>query len=325
MTRRLLALAAAAALAGFASIEVHEDVPLNAVVDGDTVRAGGSSVRLLHINTPEVGEDWADEATAALEEMLAGGPLTIRAEGRDHYGRLLGEVFAPDGTLVNEELVRRGLAHVMLFPPVEEALATRYLAAEAEARLLGRGVWGGDPRYQGPLHVTSFHANPEGDDNADLNGEYLRIANISGWAIDLRGFRVVDEGRRNEFVFPSVRLLAGRNLTLHTGRGDDALDPAGQQALYWGLDHAVWNNGGDTATVVDDRGEVVDAVSWPRDREPASGTEAETEPAPATATPAPAPAGPKPGGGGLPRALFFGGIVAVIIAGWVMSAARRNL
>ena len=78
-----------------------DQVELVKVVDGDTVvvlLADGrqEDVRLIGIDTPETGEEFADEATAALRSILESKPLRLEedVEVRDQYERLLAYVWA---------------------------------------------------------------------------------------------------------------------------------------------------------------------------------------------------------------------------------------
>jgi endonuclease YncB( thermonuclease family) len=90
------------------------------VVDGDTVDVStGERVRLIGIDTPEVGHCGADAATVVLTALALNKPVQLVAvpgrDDRDVYGRLLRYVIvAPDagigGTDVGLELVRQGLA-----------------------------------------------------------------------------------------------------------------------------------------------------------------------------------------------------------------------
>ncbi len=63
------------------------------VVDGDTIKVDGKSVRLIGIDAPEVGQCGYDEATAAMAELVAGKSVTLTAvagrDDSDQYGRLL--------------------------------------------------------------------------------------------------------------------------------------------------------------------------------------------------------------------------------------------
>jgi endonuclease YncB( thermonuclease family) len=62
------------------------------VVDGDTLELGnGQTVRLVGIDTPEIGECGHDRASVALGRLVTGRQvrLTMSDEDRDRYGRLL--------------------------------------------------------------------------------------------------------------------------------------------------------------------------------------------------------------------------------------------
>jgi micrococcal nuclease len=119
------------------------------VVDGDTlVLAGGIKVRVLGIDAPEMERDGhpadflAHKAKAALAELTLDRTVSLSYDRLryDHYGRLLAYLWLPDHTLVNAELVRRGLARVYLISP-----NLRYqkdlLTAQQEAIEAQRGVW----------------------------------------------------------------------------------------------------------------------------------------------------------------------------------------
>jgi micrococcal nuclease len=123
------------------------------VIDGDTlVLASGSRVRLVQIDTPEVGtgECFSRAAARTLAAMLpAGGSVTLVADPRldrvDRYGRLLRYVFR-DGRNVNLELVRRGAATVWFYDGDRGRYAAQLLAAGTAARSAHRGLWGACPR-----------------------------------------------------------------------------------------------------------------------------------------------------------------------------------
>ena len=127
---------------------------VEAVPDGDTVHLkGGMKLRLIGINAPEVahhnrpGEPGGEAAKRFLREQLMGRRVRLEhdLEARDRYGRELVHLRDESGSLVNEWLLREGHAWVSLYPPNLGHLE-RYLAAEAEARAAGRGVWA-RPRY----------------------------------------------------------------------------------------------------------------------------------------------------------------------------------
>lgn len=124
---------------------VTDTVRVTRVIDGDTiVISSGEHVRYIGIDTPEMGsepEPFAREAMEANRELVEGKTVRLERDVSevDRYDRLLRYVWV-GRTMVNAELVRKGLAEAREYPP-----DTRYRivleAAEVEARLAGRGMW----------------------------------------------------------------------------------------------------------------------------------------------------------------------------------------
>lgn len=109
------------------------------VIDGDTfeIKEGGVTVRLLGIDAPNRGEKGDKQAIAALTKMIEEKPVWLEYDRYqdDKYNRLLAWVwinceskpkFLPsvlsknpegckEGDLVNEEMVKRGLAVIEVF------------------------------------------------------------------------------------------------------------------------------------------------------------------------------------------------------------------
>lgn len=168
-TRRLQLAATAAAsllLAAVWLLPRQSAAPAQAVLrgtvttvyDGDTIKVklGGrpdENVRLIGIDSPELDDSREPvRLLAFLAKRFAFGRLyrqTVELlpgpEARDSYGRLLAFVRTADGDLFNVTLVREGFAHAFLKFPFDEALRKELKAAEAEARLAGRGLWRKEP------------------------------------------------------------------------------------------------------------------------------------------------------------------------------------
>ncbi|MFN3346339.1 MAG: thermonuclease family protein [Candidatus Bipolaricaulaceae bacterium] len=126
--------------------------------DGDTadIRMEGvlplnvskyETVRLLGINAPEVGEPWSEEATRFFRKLTMGKTVYVELnpwERRDIHGRLLAYLWVETGegwTLVNEALLRAGLAQLFVHYPEREPYYCRFLRALALAQLEGLGLW----------------------------------------------------------------------------------------------------------------------------------------------------------------------------------------
>lgn len=118
------------------------------VHDGDTLFLDdGSKVRLLGVDTPEVGDNaecYGDEATALLRQLLPEGSrvrVLADVEPFDQYGRSLLFIYTGDGVNVNLELIEAGAAEAVVLPP-NVLFADELEAAEDRAQNAGAGMWG---------------------------------------------------------------------------------------------------------------------------------------------------------------------------------------
>ena len=118
------------------------------VHDGDTLfLADGRKVRLLGINTPEIGEErecWGDEATALARQLLPKGThvwVLPDLEPLDQYGRSLLFIYTDDATNLNLELLRQGAAEVEMYEP-NVMFRELIEGAQREAQAAGHGMWG---------------------------------------------------------------------------------------------------------------------------------------------------------------------------------------
>ncbi len=116
--------------------------------------------------------------------------------------------------------------------------------------------------------VKHISYNPQGKDTPDkLNQEYVVLENMGDDAVNLAGWKLMDNTRtgerRHTYTFPEKVILQPRDeVVLHTGSGKD-YDTRERQPiwnLYWGKHAFVWNDEGDTATLLDDQGKEVDSL-----------------------------------------------------------------
>jgi micrococcal nuclease len=119
------------------------------VVDGDTLQlTNGARVRLMGVNTPETVkpnhpvEPFGLEAKAFTETFVSGREVWLQLDNErvDRYGRFLAFVWVGD-RMLNEELVREGLAQYEPNFFYSSSIKTRYRHAQEEARAATRGVW----------------------------------------------------------------------------------------------------------------------------------------------------------------------------------------
>lgn len=141
------------------------------VVDGDTLlMEGGERLRLIGVDTPETKkentpvEPWGPEATAFTEDFIDDGPvrLTYDDERKDQYGRTLAYVWVEE-KLLNEALIRAGLARATLQYRFSGEMKHRFRQAQEAAKRERLGIW------SGKTGVVGDSANPpiSGDRRAE--------------------------------------------------------------------------------------------------------------------------------------------------------------
>jgi len=229
------------------------------IVDGDTVELrGGERVRLIGINTPEIGQPHSAEAKRKLRELIEGKEVTLEKDitDKDQYGRLLRYIWLDD-LFVNLEIVRQGYANAYTYPP-DVKYQDQILVAEKEARERQIGLWV-QAKIETSIIVSYMHADADGNDNYNLNDEYIIFKNIGSSAIDMTGWTIKDEVT-HIFTFPSFYFASGATITLYSGSGTDTTD-----RLYWNRDdesYAIWNNSGDTIYLRDANGNLALEYSY---------------------------------------------------------------
>ncbi|TCS78243.1 thermonuclease family protein [Tepidibacillus fermentans] len=122
------------------------------VVDGDTfvakVEGKEEKIRLLLVDTPETVhpqkpvEPFGKEASQFTKEKLRDQTVGLEfdVQERDKYGRLLAYVYLPDGSMLNELLLEKGLAQVVVFQP-NVKYVDRFREIQKKARENKVGIW----------------------------------------------------------------------------------------------------------------------------------------------------------------------------------------
>ncbi len=261
----------------------HETALVVRVLDGDTVEVllAGETLRLRYIgiDSPEDGQPFSSEATQANRQLVEGKKVLLEKDvsETDRYDRLLRYVYLLDGTFINAELVRAGYARAAAYPP-----DTRYQdyleSVQQEASQAGLGVWALplasdtpaireasiSPTAEQPSSRSSelvalvvidpgcSQFNAPGDDNANKNEEYICLTNQGAAPVEMEAWWLHDEyGWR--YTFSAFSLAGGASVRIHSGCGNGTPDD-----LYWCRDEtAIWNNGGDCATLLDSQGVIV--------------------------------------------------------------------
>ncbi|MBI2542739.1 MAG: thermonuclease family protein [Candidatus Aenigmarchaeota archaeon] len=250
-------LAAASGYTGYYLLTRTQEnlVNVTQVFDGDTIEIEtGEKVRLLGINTPEKSEAHYQEAKDRLSELVGGRQVKLERtnEDKDKYGRLLRYVFVGDDN-INVIMLDEGYATLYVFTP--DKYYSELKNAEMEARESVRGLW--SVRNEICIEVVNFNYNAVGNDNENLNDEYVIFRNICKSDVNMVGWIAKDEGT-NIYTFKNFTVKEGSGFTLFSGKGTDSNDE-----LYWSSRLAVWNNAGDTLFLRDGEGNLVLSYSYP--------------------------------------------------------------
>ncbi len=117
------------------------------VIDADTLEIRGERIRLVGVDAPESGQKCLDRNAAfvrcgtisanALDTWINRDPVSCDIEGKDRYGRLLGQCKVR-GQNMQEWLVANGYAVAY------RSYSTAYVPAELKARKAKAGVWSGE-------------------------------------------------------------------------------------------------------------------------------------------------------------------------------------
>jgi hypothetical protein len=110
------------------------------------------------------------------------------------------------------------------------------------------------------IRISTVSFDSPGDDtgsSASLNGEWVEVTNTSSKAARLGQWSLHDEHSSHVFSFPGFRLKSHHAVKVHTGRGtDDKTD------LFWQSGTYIWNNDGDTATLIAANGKAADSCHF---------------------------------------------------------------
>lgn len=153
---------------------VGDLVPVAGVIDGDTIDVlidgERTRIRVIGIDTPERGDCGYQEAASAMQSLVQSRDVHIEFDptqgDTDRYNRLLRHVFTADGVNVAEEIIARGLGREYTYA-APYAYVADHLAAQADAREQGLGVWGetcdaGPPSVETPAEPVAPAQPPAG-------------------------------------------------------------------------------------------------------------------------------------------------------------------
>lgn len=153
-----LLLCANAAFAAFSA-------PVISILDGDTIEVLHNQrperIRLSGIDCPEKGQAFGKRAKQTASELVYGKEVSLQTHGYDKSKRTLADVILPDGTNVNQELVKDGWCWwYQKYAPGDTVLE----GLEKEAREARKGLWS-DPH---PVPPWEWRAKRRGTAKGNL-------------------------------------------------------------------------------------------------------------------------------------------------------------
>ncbi|RON17647.1 nuclease [Pseudomonas brassicacearum] len=194
-----------------------ESVTVQRVVDGDTLRlSDGRSVRMIGLNTPELGkqgrsdEPFAVVARKRLEALVADSAANVGLlpgkENKDHYGRTLAHVYGANGANLEAQMLAEGLGFQVAVAPNVDLVGCQQ-AAEHSARQAGLGVWRQSPVLKAEqINVSGFVV---------LSGRVSKVQrNRGGVWIELQDSVVlrVAPNLLGQFDVPALEKLEGKQI-----------------------------------------------------------------------------------------------------------------
>ncbi|MFH1563490.1 MAG: thermonuclease family protein [Nitrospirota bacterium] len=134
------------------------------IADGDTISVMHNGVRekirLNGIDCPENRQAFGNRAKQFTGNMVFGKTVTIKGHGKDKYGRTMGDVFLPNGTCLNKELVKQGLAWWYR----QYSNDSEIEQLEQAARSSNQGLWSDS----NPLAPWDYRHNPTSNSSENL-------------------------------------------------------------------------------------------------------------------------------------------------------------
>ncbi|WP_305785201.1 lamin tail domain-containing protein [Symbioplanes lichenis] len=109
----------------------------------------------------------------------------------------------------------------------------------------------------GAVQFTKIQYNSP---KAGLNNEWVRVTNKTKATVDLKNWKIRDAAKTTYTFTTSYKLGAGKDMYIHTGKGTNGKPDIKHR--YWNRTAYIWNNTGDTATLLSPAGKTIDTCKW---------------------------------------------------------------
>jgi endonuclease YncB( thermonuclease family) len=202
------------------------------IIDGDTIyillEDGKTySVRYIGIDAPESeGRYFTESFTANSDLVLQKEVILIKdVSETDQFDRLLRYVIVGD-VFVNQELVKKGFAKAISYPP-DISCADTFSLAENEARGGQMGMWVATPTPESSSPTVIVLS-------VNKREEWVDIQNTGNSDVDLAGWNLVSERGHQECYLSGI-IKSGEILRIWAGtaQGD---------GFSCGYSNPIWNN-----------------------------------------------------------------------------------
>lgn len=208
----------------------YEEVFIEKVVDGDTVKTKNDTIRLLGINTPEKDEKYYLEAKEFLEELVFNETILTKSNGvedKDKYRRKLRYLFLKNQTNVNVEIVKNGLGNIY-YPKSRDSFYSQLHNAWNDCLISNSNLCERSDNYCIIL------------DSWDFYKQEIVFENICSFDVELTNWSLKDEGRK-KFFFPEFILKSKERVKVVVGEKENT-----NKTLYWKGEKYVWTKTGDS-------------------------------------------------------------------------------
>jgi hypothetical protein len=107
------------------------------------------------------------------------------------------------------------------------------------------------------VKICEVQIDAPGDDNANLDQEWIKICNNGTADVDLSNWALINNAGAY-YEFPDGFILrAGASVIVYTGAGEDT-----EAALFWEYPVEAWNNTSEVVTLQDSEGNTIDEYMW---------------------------------------------------------------